>query len=176
MLYPTPQHLRGILELHLRQSNGHQIQGAIRCPCGSYTHALLYVGNRTERNGQPRLELIEVQGHYLIAIAAKCTACAQEHLLFDDRFHGWNGYVCGSEEEREMPRPPWLEWHCHHCDAAPQKLTLTLQGEDTPTLIPEADGLLNRANWHEGFSNLTLDLTCPACRKPPTEILSLETM
>ena len=92
------------------------------------------------------------------------------------RFHGWNGYVCGSEEEREHPRPPWLEWHCPTCDGAPHKITLTIQGEDAKSTIPESDGILTSANWHEGFSFLSVDLTCTACKKGPMEVVSLETM
>jgi hypothetical protein len=176
MLYPTPQHLRGILEPHLRQSDEHQLQGSVRCSCGAYLLALLYVGNRTEAKGGPRLGVTEVEGRYLFCLGAKCAACGAEHLLYDDRFHGWNGYVCGSEEEREHPRPPWLEWHCPTCDGAPHKITLTIQGDDAKSTIPESDGILTRESWHEGFSFLSVDVTCTACKKGPVEVVSLETM
>jgi hypothetical protein len=177
MRYPTPQHLREILDPHPRQCTDHQLQGAVLCPCGSYVHSLLYVAGRVEdEKGQPYLQVIEIEGRYLFCLGAKCAACGADHLLYDDRFHGWSGYVCGSEEEREHPRPPWLEWHCATCDGAPHKITLTLQGEDGKSLIPESDGILTSANWHEGFSFLSIDLACTACQKGPVEVVSLETM
>jgi hypothetical protein len=176
MRYPTPHHLRDILDPHPRQCTERQLQGAVRCPCGSYIFALLYVGNRIEAESTSHLEVTEVEGRYVFCLGAKCAACGVEHLLYDDRFHGWNGYVCGSEEEREIPLPPYLEWHCQTCDGAPHKITLTIQGEDAKSAISEGDGILTIANWHEGFGWLTIDLTCSACKKGPTEIVSLETM
>jgi len=176
MSYPIPDHLRDILDPHRRQCTAHQLQGSVRCPCGSYIHSLLYVASRVEENGRSFLRVINVDGRYIFCLGAKCAACGAEHLLYDDRFHGWNGYVCGSEEEREHPRPPWLEWHCQTCDAAPHKITLTIQGEDAPSAIAEADGILTHFNWYEGFGYLAVDITCTACKMGPTEVVSAETM
>jgi hypothetical protein len=176
MSYPIPEHLREILEPHPKQCTAHQVQGSVRCPCGSYVLSLLYVGTRVKNNEAPYLEIAEVDGRYIFCVGAKCTDCGQEHLLFDDRFHGWNGYVCGSDEEQELERPPFLEWHCDACDEARHKITLTIQGEDMASLLEESDGFLTEATWHEGFGVFTLDFTCTACNKGPTEIVSLETM
>ena len=176
MHYPTPHHLKQILDPHPRQCTENQLQGAVKCPCGSYILSLLYVGNRVDLDGRPFLQVTKVDDHYMFCLGAKCSACGAEHLLFDDRFHGWNGFVCGSEEEQALPRPPFLAWHCAACDSEKHKITLTLQGEDKASAINESDGFVTEANWHEGFGWITVDLTCTACKKGPIEVVSLETM
>ncbi len=144
--------------------------------CGSDSFHLLHVGERLQKAGEtPYLRFTKVNGEWFLRVAVQCAACASEHLLLDDKLHGWNGYVCASQEKKEMPRPPYQgEWLCHKCQPHGQKITLWIQGEEMEEAIGESSGKLTEADWFEGFCWLSLHVSCSSCGSGPTRIVDYE--
>ena len=176
MQYPTPKHLRDILALDLKRSDDHELFGTVKCGCGSETFALLYVGNRNEEEKQHFLQVVQAGEHWFLRIGARCASCCREHLLFDDHFHGWNGYVCTEEPTRRLPRPAFQEWTCQRCGSAKHKISLGIQGEDKEDALAEGEDVLTEADWFEAFGWFTIDVTCASCGLGPTRIIDYETM
>ena len=176
MLYPTPKHLRGLFVADLEKSTEHELHGTIKCGCGSDTFHPLYVASRVEEEGQHFLQVVEIGEQWFCRIGARCASCGREHLLFDDHSHGWNGYVCTDEQVRQIPRPPFQEWSCHHCGATTHRIAIVIQGEDMNSALGEGEDTLTEADWFEAFGWFTVDLTCSACGCGPTKILDYETM
>jgi hypothetical protein len=176
MGYPVPHHLRGILVEAAVQPPEREVVGSIKCSCGSENLEFLYVADRVEKNGFPFLRVAKINDRFHLVLGAGCTACGQTHLLFDDKLHGWNGYVCGTDEERNLPRPSFQKWRCHKCTWPLQRITLTIQGEDKEFCLGEGEEVLTEADWFEGFGWLWLDLSCASCGAGPTRVVDYETM
>ncbi len=174
--YPLPKHLRQLLVVDCAKSGEHEVFGSIRCECGSETFNALFVGERNEEEPKHFLQIANVDGHWFFLLGASCAFCRKQFLLFDMEFHGWNGYVCGDEEKRKLPRPPFHEWKCQNCHSTAQKISVTICGEDMEFALGEGEGVLTEADWFEGFGWLCLDVTCTSCGLGPTRIVDYETM
>jgi len=176
MHYPTPKHLRDLLVLDSARSGAHELFGAIKCRCGSHTFQPLYVGSRNEENEEHFLQVVKVGENWYLRIGARCASCHREHLLFDNQFHGWNGYVCTDEQTRRLPRPPFEEWACQRCRSATHKISLSIQGEDMEFALGEGEDVLTETDWFEAFGWFTVDVTCASCGIGPIRIVDYETM
>jgi len=176
MPYPTPKHLKDLFVTDRKDSTEHELHGTVRCGCSSETFHPLYVANRVEDRGQHFLQVVEVGEQWFCRIGARCASCGREHLLFDDHFHGWNGYVCTDAQVRLIQRPPFQEWVCHKCGATTHRVALSIQGEDIDSALTEGEDTLTEADWFEAFGWITVDVTCSACGCGPTRIIDHETM
>lgn len=185
MQYPLPKHLVNLLQVEVASSNEEHLHGAVRCPCGSIQFTPLFVADLVSERRQsflrwratpPFLRVKRIGEEFFLRIGARCSSCFQDHLLFDDHFHGWNGYVCTGEEVRRLPRPEYQEWGCHHCKSPAHSISLDIQGEDMKASLTESDGFLTKEDWFEGFGWFTVRVTCSSCGCGPTQIVDYETM
>lgn len=181
--YPIPTHLAGWLVSDPKRSDPKRLVGSLRCPCGGHSFELLYAAEKVE-NSEPRikhladafLRTLEKDGNYFFRLSARCTECSRELVVFDADFHGWNGYVCGTDEQRSVPRPANAAWTCLHCGGAQHAISLMIDGEDRKTSLEEGEGVLTKDNWFNAFGWLTVDVTCTACGNGPSSIVSYEAM
>lgn len=176
MQYPTPKHLQDLLVVDAERSTEHELYGDVRCSCGSEVFRLLYVADRVEDKNRQFLRVVKVDGQWFCRIGVQCTSCNREHLLFDDHFHGWNGYVCAEDQVRRTARPPFQEWACQQCGTSNHRVELWIQGEDMDSALGESEGMLTKKDWFEAFGWITVDVTCAACGFGPTNIINYETM
>ncbi len=176
MQYPLPKHLVNLLEVQAAASSEDHLHGAVKCPCGSVQFTPLFVADLITEPDQRFLRVKQVGEEFYLRIGARCSSCSQTHLLFDDHFHGWNGYVCTGEEARRLPRPEYQEWVCHRCKSPAHRISLDIQGEDMKVSLTESDGFLTKEDWFEGFGWFTVRVTCSACGCGPTTIVDYETM
>lgn len=181
--YPIPTHLTGWLAPDLKRSNPTRLAGCLRCPCGGKKLELRYVAEKVV-NCEPRikhladafLRTLTSDSYFFFRISVKCVQCSRELVMFDADFHGWNGYVCSSEEQRSLPRPPNAIWTCLKCGAGQHSISLTIEGEDQQTALEEGEGILTRRDWFNAFGWITVDVTCTACGTGPLSITSYEAM
>lgn len=180
--YPTPTHLVGVLVADAAQRDATSLSGRAVCSCGGEVFVPLYVGDRVVGGpddidvGPHFLRVAEIGDAFFLRLGARCVACAREHLLFDSHFHGWNGYVCGSSQDRALPRPSYTGWNCHACAAPEHAIALSISGEEEAIAIGEADGALTRKDWFNAFGWLEMAVTCKSCGAGPSTIVNYETM
>src|SRR5579862_3443663 len=111
MHYPVSMHLRNCFVVDESTSDAHELNGVIRCPCGSDICSLLYVADLVKSNGVPHFKATERTDGFFFRIGARCGSRSQTHLIFDTDFHGWNGYVCPGHGARERERPDLALYH-----------------------------------------------------------------
>jgi hypothetical protein len=174
--YPIPTHIKNLVLPDLTRSNEHELQGAAQCDCGSDAFQVLYVAERIIESDRHFLRVVKVDGHYFLRIGVRCISCTQEHLLLDRDFHGWNGFVCGNESARRIPRPPYQEWLCKRCGSTNHKAGIVIVGEDMEFAVGESEGVLSHADWFDAFGWFTLEVTCTSCGFGPAGIVDYETM
>jgi hypothetical protein len=106
-------------------------QIALRCPCGNNRLQILHPGAVQECRGQVYPGMLEVDGRQYFLVAAKCVACGNSLLIFDNDLHGWTGVIQRDQERASAPRPPLQAWQCFRCGAAEHRgaVRYTLPGE-----------------------------------------------
>lgn len=176
-MIPSPQHLRACTVPSPAKAGQHQYAGDVRCRCGCDTFEMWHAGATHEVRGTIIPCTAQIDGAFFFRIVAKCTDCGAEHLLFDKDFHGWDGFVCRDELRGHLhPRPPLVAWQCDACGEATHKADVVVVDEDKEDAIEESGGLLNDANWQEGFGWICIDLCCAACGHRHQPWVSYETM
>ena len=179
--YPVPTHLVGLLQPDADRSSETTVLGSIRCACGSEALILSYVGdlvvnNEADELAEKFLRVTEQENFFFLKLIVKCPACSSENLLFDMHLHGWNGYVCGEEEDRSASPPSAQVWGCLKCGDLRHKIEFTVVGEDEETALQEGEDILTPEDWFNGFGWLDVVVTCVKCGDGPNKIVSFETM
>ncbi len=165
-MYPVPKHLRSILNLEepLDGDDNSECRGRLVCTCGMDEFILLHVGGVGGKGKFQFAKVTVINGEAFLVIKVRCTGCDAEHLVFDDDFHGWNGYVCAADEGlRSRPRPDLLPWECAMCSCSAHRVSVRIVGEDKDFVLSEGEGVVTDADWHEAFGWLTIDIECVTC-------------
>jgi hypothetical protein len=137
---------------------------------------MLHTGATYESHGTIRLCSTEVDGNLFFRIAAKCSGCGTEHLLFDKDLHGWNGFMCLQRlRGQQHSPPPLVAWRCKACGNASHKADVVIASMDKEEIIEESGGLFDDANWQEGFGWVSIDICCAACNYRHKSWVSFET-
>jgi hypothetical protein len=134
-----------------------------------------HTGATHEIDGEIMPCTAEINGGFFLRIVAKCTGCGTEHLLLDQDFHGWNGFVCGDKSQLR-PRPHLVPWPCNSCGKHAHTADAVIFSEDKAVAIDESGGLLDETNWQEGFGWININIRCVACGRAHESWVSYETM
>jgi hypothetical protein len=175
-MMPVPAHLRDCVRLHDPIVDETELVATVRCPCGSEEFILLFPGQTHEYGGQQIPCTAEVGGNFFFLIKAVCASCAKEHLLIDQDFHGWNGFVCHDKSQALKPRPSLVPWKCSSCGNTHHTGTVELQTQGRQDFIEEAGDEFDAERWPEGFGWFSMAIKCKGCGKETPEWVSLETM
>jgi ribosomal protein S27E len=175
-MLPIPKHLQKIFLPIGDAADEFEVTGRIICECSSENFSIEYVGESADYTSDRVIKLKEINGSYFLIVKVKCTDCSREHLIFDDHFHGWNGFVCGEEESfRKLPRPKGEIWHCKRCHRDNHSIVITINSKGQQDFIEEAEGL-NEDDWVEAFSWITIGIHCKSCDEANMSWISYETM
>ncbi|MCX7922001.1 MAG: hypothetical protein N3B21_08330 [Clostridia bacterium] len=99
-----------------------------------------------------------------------------EHLLFDDDFHGWNGWICHDTSKAVLPRPELIEWKCTQCSSTKHRGVITIHSQGKQDFIEEAGDEFDLNRWQDAFDWFLLDISCEDCGKETRDFISHETM
>ncbi len=173
---PAPTHLRDCVVPDDMTVDESGLSGRIRCPCGSEQFRLLYPGETHVYDGETIPCTAEIEGKFFFLVRAACTKCGNEHLLIDQDFHGWNGFVCHDPEQASLPRPPLQPWKCLSCGALPHTGTIAIETQGRQDFVEEGGEGLDPDRWPDGFSWFSIAIRCVDCGKETPTWVSLETM
>lgn len=170
----VPTHLIGLAVPEDTPTEQH-LAARLRCPCGEDRFSLLYHGTTHEHEGHPVPCTGLFDGHPFFVLRVRCVACDRDHLLFDDHFHGWNGFVCHLPELAARPRPRLVAWRCEKCGETTHRGTVGIAGEGRRDFAENAPHL-PPGRWPDGFGWFTVDIECCTCGYRPDVWVSFETM
>ena len=175
-MMPLPTHLRDFVSPNESVLDESELVGSVCCPCGSREFTLLFPGHTQEYRGELTPCTAEVDGSFFFLITVACASCGKEHLLIDQDFHGWNGFVCHDESQAAKPRPPLVPWKCLACGGVRHAGTVRVHSPGRQGFVEEAGNEFDVERWPDGFDWFTVAIRCSACGKETPEWVSLETM
>jgi len=175
-MMPVPGHLRDCLIPDKPEIDETELTGKLRCPCGSEEFHLLYPGQTNEYHGQKFPCTAEIKGSYFFLIRVVCTSCGKDHLLIDQDYHGWNGFVCHDEGQASKPRPELSVWNCPDCSSTSHSATVSIQTQGKEDFLDEAGEEFDEERWPDAFESFSMGIRCTGCGRVTSEWVSLETM
>ena len=175
-MMPVPSHLRGaVVPLDAVQDEA-GLSAAVRCTCGDDRFVLLYPGQTHLYEGTKIPCTSQIGGQWYFVVASRCAGCGREHVLLDDDFHGWNGFVCHDPDKAALPRPPLVAWTCQACGASVHRGVVHIQTQGSEDFIAEAGDEFDPERWPDAFGWFSLDLTCAGCGLESPGLVDYETM
>jgi ribosomal protein S27E len=175
-LMPIPKHLQKCVIPNESKIDESPLIGRIHCSCGSESFELLYHGKAHKSEEELIPCDLEVDGRFFFLIKAKCSQCANEYLIFDKDFHGWNGLVCHDSKQAAIARPELTTWKCTECNSLPHNAWIRISTMGKQDFIEETEGEFEENSWPEAFDWITINIRCPNCNKKTDEWVSYETM
>ena len=174
-MLPIPKHLEKILKVNELNNSEFEVTGKILCSCGCEDFAMKYVGDTSEYDTEKVIKVIEIEENYYLIFKLECVKCKIVHLIFDNDFHGRNGFVCG-ELSKELERPQTQTWKCIKCDNTNHKVIVKINSAGKEDFIEETEGDFDGNDWIEAFSWITISIECRSCNEKNKEWISYETM
>ena len=74
----------------------------------------------------------------VISWRARCSACGKEHLIFDNRIHGYDGVFCSNDRNRAYI-PQYVQRTFR--DKAPRRIEITTENDMTLEVFHENTGI-----------------------------------
>ena len=152
-------------------TDGYIFQIAVVCPCGSSRLEICHPGTIQLSNGQAFTGcFVDDNGHYF-RVTAKCVACGNGLLIFDNDFHGWSGRIQPNRRRTATSRPTLRPWCCHACGAVEHRSVVryTLPGESDCEQAQRGEyvkgnhGDFANAQRADLFVWIGMDISCCAC-------------
>jgi hypothetical protein len=184
-MMPSPTHMKEFTEpleekdLNQRSSKDrykikdtNQYIAKLKCSCGNYCFDILYPGDINEYGPC----VMEKDGQFFFVIRVVCTHCGNDYLLFDDDYHGWNGWICHDPEKARIERPNLIKWECNDCKCTKHKAIVMINSQGKEDFIEEAGEEYDVNRWQDAFDWFTLDIKCENCGKETMDLISYETM
>lgn len=101
----------------------------------------------------------------------RCSACGREHLIFDNRVHGYDGVFCSENADRDY-QPVFKQRSFR--DRLPRRIEITTENEKTMEDFREATGIdCDADTWSNAFS--WIGVHAVDSRGKRTRILDAET-
>lgn len=158
---PIPTHLKDVLLVDDKKSSEKKLYATLQC-CGNYG-----------------FEIQKSQNDLVCVIKAICVNCKKEIIVFDNRLHGWDGYVCHLWQDEKQSAFETVE----HKKERVFSVNLKINSEGKTDFIKnvcqenveEAGRKLEEWEWVNAFGWIDLDLECFKCKKS-FNLISYETM
>ena len=174
-ILPLPKHLKNILSPIGNSNNEFELNGKIVCDCGSENFTIKIVGDDSDYKKDDVIKVIEIDGNFFLIVKVKCNNCNKEHLIFDNDYHGWNGFVCGGDS-KNLPRPDTKNWNCNKCKNTNHSMVVAIESQGQEDFIEEGEEEFDKEDWVEAFSWITIKVICNSCGEVNNEWISYETM
>jgi hypothetical protein len=176
-MMPVPSHLVNSVAPKDTVIDEESLEAAVQCTCGSMRFVFLFPGQTQEYDGVTIPCTAEIDNFFFFfLVKARCTHCSKEHLLLDQDFHGWNGFVCHDKKQAALPRPPLVPWKCLSCGATEHEAEIMIQTEGKRDFISESAGAVDENQWPDGFGCFNMSIKCTECSKDTPQWICCETM
>jgi hypothetical protein len=172
---PIPQHLRSILKPLGNYNTEFNVTGELQCNCGSNSFKIKIVGDTSSYDKERVIKVIKIDLYYFLIVKVQCNACSKEHLIFDNDFHGWNGFVCGGDS-KGLNRPKSNTWNCNKCNKSEHSLEISIYSKGQTDFIEEVGDEFDKNFWIETFSWIIILTRCNSCGESNKQWISYETM
>jgi hypothetical protein len=159
---PIPSHLAGwVTREDFREK---MLHAAVRCPCGNERLEFRYPGITQLVDGRPFPCIAEIGKVWFFLIQAACPDCRREHVLFDNHFHGCDGFLNPESKERALPRPRLWSWRCLECgfNLHMGNLGVVLDYETAYYDYGYADRF-GAKHWPDAFGWFSMGFCCCGC-------------
>ncbi len=174
-MMPVPTHLRGLAVARDDLNDEANLVANLRCPCGGTVFEVLHPGQTQDFGGVTYPCTIEIDGKFFFVVKMRCVSCSAEHVLLDQDFHGWDGFVCHDPQQAALPRPPLVGWACEVCGCHDHSAVVDIQTQGKEDFVSGGGEDFPPDRWPDGFGWLTLSTTCSKCAHT-RELISAETM
>lgn len=180
MNLPIPSHLVNLLVTDCKDHNEFSVSGDIECTCGCRTFNIIFIGveskdNKSLYTTEPDdLIGVETELQYIMSVELRCTECNVSHLIFDNRVHGWDGYI-REGITIEALNGIKKEKQCPSCQHSQYKMHIEINScgiEDFKLNMPEKPW----EEWTEGFEWFRANITCTNCKREDKDWASVECM
>ncbi|MCC6817354.1 MAG: hypothetical protein IT245_00465 [Bacteroidia bacterium] len=173
---PMPRHLNDILVMNCQDHNEFNISGHIECTCNNKNLIIKYVGDEVNHGTLLQTTCsfnpINGQNDYYLQLIAYCPICLQSHLVFDNRSHGWDGYIKDQTTVKDISQLSKTKT-CEKCQCKEHLIELDISNlgiEDFKLNGPEKP----IEDWTEGFEWITVHIKCIQCAEYTTKWVNLE--
>jgi len=162
MNLPIPTHLKEYLSVNDKKSSENKLVAALQC-CGDC-----------------EFEIEKSYDNCVCVVKATCAKCKKTILVFDNRIHGWDGYVCRLWRENEAGALEVIERKKEKTFS----VNLIIRSEGKADFIENAcgDDMIEEVGrkfeeweWVNAFGWIDIDLECFKCKKK-FNLISYETM
>ena len=175
-MMPVPSHLVDCVVPNDTTIDETPLEARVRCPCGSMRFRILFPGQTHVYDNETIPCTAELAGTFFFLVKAHCTHCNREHLLLDQDFHGWNGYVAHDPKQALLPRPQLTPWKCLSCSGTEHEAMIMIQTEGKRDFISEAGDAFDADRWPDGFGCFNMGVKCTSCGKETPQLICCETM
>ncbi len=172
---PIPRHMREILKPLGNDNQELHVTGEIECECGCRSFKIRLVGDTSSYQKEHVIKVAEIKGQYFLIVKVQCNKCNKENLIFDNDFHGWNGFICGGDA-KQQPRPEAQVWYCNKCNKSDHLLKVSIQSQGQEDFIEEAGDEFDKNDWAEAFGWITIMTRCNSCGESNDKWITYETM
>lgn len=142
------------------------VKGSVKCECGSRNFSVFSPGATVQIDGKPCPCGYETHEVSFFLITVKCTECNREYLLFDQDYHGWDGFRCQFPGWGSLPRPPLKLWECISCGSKRHRIQIRIDPPDLQEYKQYLRGLgepLDEEKWLLSFEWIWMAITCSEC-------------
>ena len=106
----------------------------------------------------------------VVSWRARCSKCGAEYLIFDSRFHGYDGVFCG--EGNNLDYVPWYVKR-NTRDKAPRRIEITTENDETLAQFHENTGIdSDYDTYSNGFGWISINMVDNTGKK--TKVLDHE--
>jgi hypothetical protein len=174
-----PRHLAECLSKNAIQHDEFRAETDFECRCASKVFRWYTVGRVVEGDPMHRPRGIDLNGIPFFRIESECLHCKRKYFVFDDHYHGWNGFICRRERWAGAPRPEMHLWHCPRCKIAGQSGRLGIASEgynDFAECLRDFGYNFKQEDWVDAFGWFYVSLTCQGCQTHTPGWVDYETM
>jgi hypothetical protein len=161
-----PDYLKSNLVLINYRVNKSIAQADLQCKCGCLNFEVLYPGSTINIDGRVYPYSYETDTDSFFLIKVKCVECQSEYLIFDEDFHGWDGFYCHDLRHAALARPKLTPWTCLSCGQIPHKVSIKLDHTDRKE-YEEMQYSKKRPfienEWLLSFEWIWIGITCSNC-------------
>jgi hypothetical protein len=161
-----PKYLQACVEVDEFDPEYSCVKGTVKCHCGSQVFVPLFPGATLKIDGRPCPCAVETDEASFFLIKARCPECQREYLLFDQDYHGWDGFRCHFPGHGLLPRPALKAWECLSCANKRHGIQLKIDLVSRDIYEEElrvSNEPFDEEKWLLSFEWIWMAITCCEC-------------